>query len=158
MTTNRRLRAHRQPTPATIAVSLLAMLAILVAACGGGSGAGGTPGPTGRDLDGTSWRSILIRDVPPVVDAPATLTFTGKQAGGTTGCNSYGGTFTLDADGAFTFGAMMMTEMACNGPRGIQEGVVVDVLSHADHLEITADGNLRITGTAGSIVFSEAPR
>ena len=139
-------------------ISVVAIIAITLAACTGAAGPSASPGPTSRDLDGSTWRAFLLRDVPPVAGAEPTIAFTGREAGGTTGCNSYGGSFTLASDGAFAFGAVMMTEMACDGPRGAQEGIVMDILSHADHLEITAEGNLRMSGPAGSMVFAENSR
>jgi heat shock protein HslJ len=109
------------------------------------------------DLQGSNWRAILIRAAPPVIGAEPTIRFDGDQAGGTTGCNAYGGSFQLDADGTFRMDSMIMTEMACDEPRGNQEAVVIDILSHADRLELVG-GELRISGPSGSITFAEDPR
>lgn len=134
----------------------MAVLAISAAVLGGCAG-GASPEPTPRSLEGTTWRATMIRDVAPVAGAEATIRFDGGQAGGTTGCNTYGGAYVVGADGAFRIESMMMTEMACDGPRGAQEMVVIDILSNADRLEFV-DGQLRISGSSGAITFAEDPR
>jgi heat shock protein HslJ len=136
----------------------LVLASSLVAACGS---AGASPSPTGpaaRDLTGTTWRATLVRDVAPLADAPPTIRFDAGQAGGTTGCNTYGGAWTLKPDGTFSVASMVMTEMACDGARGTQEQVVIEILSKATKLEFQADGTIRISGDGGSIVFAEDPR
>ena len=133
---------------------LVAISVFVLGACGGGAS---SPTPAPRSLEGTAWRATLIRDVAPVAGAEATIRFDRGQAGGTTGCNSYGGAYVAGAGGAFRIESMMMTEMACDGPRGTQETVVVDILSHADRLEFI-DGHLKISGPSGSITFAEDPR
>ncbi|HEX5590744.1 MAG TPA: META domain-containing protein [Candidatus Limnocylindrales bacterium] len=156
-----RLRAHA----ASRAISRLLVVAVLglvaILALGGCGDRGASPGPSttpsALDLQGTTWRGIRIRDAAPVVGAEPTITFDGTQAGGTTGCNTYGGTFTVGPDGAFTIASMIMTEMACDGPRGNQEAAVIEILSAADRIELL-DGELRISGPSGEIVFAEDPR
>lgn len=148
-----RLRALPSRRGSAPILALIAITAVLLAACGGSS----SPKPSPVDLQGTTWRAFLVRDAVPVAGAEPTITFDGDQAGGTTGCNSYGGGFRLGTDGSFRMDSMIMTEMACDGPRGDQEGVVIDILSHADRLQIVGD-ELRISGPSGSITFAEDPR
>jgi len=138
----------------------LALLLALLAACGSSAGSSPTPpaGTTLPSLDGTTWRATLIGDVAPLADAPPTIQFDAGQAGGTTGCNSYGGAYQVGADGAFRIESMLMTEMACDGPRGNQESVVIEILTAADTIEVLADGQIRISGPKGSITFAEDPR
>ncbi|MCI0582754.1 MAG: META domain-containing protein [Chloroflexi bacterium] len=160
MDTIRRPRAHRDRA---IYVVVLALAAAAVAAC---VDKGASPGPSATadpsagplDLDGTTWRATLIGDAPPLADAPPTIQFDGGQAGGTTACNMYGGAYQLTADGSFTIDSMIMTEMACDGPRGTQEGAVIEILQAADTLEVLVDGQIRISGPKGSITFAEDPR
>ena len=167
----RRLRAqHRFKQAGRVAAAaLMVVVAAGIAACvqGGSSpGATASPGGTGtsgpsagpQDLEGTTWRATLIRDAAPLAGAEPTLRFEGGQAGGTTGCNTYGGAYTFDGAGTFTLAAMTMTEMACDGARGNQEAAVVEILSAADTLEILDDGQIRISGPQGSITFAEDPR
>lgn len=154
-----RLRAHLPiPSRRTLAAFALFFTVVTLGAC---LGTGASPSPTApmiRDLVGTSWRGILIRDAEPIADAPPTIRFDAGQAGGTTGCNVYGGAWSLEADGTFSIESMVMTEMACDGPRGTQEGAVIEILQNADTLEFLADGTIRISGSAGSITFAEDPR
>jgi len=135
--------------------ALAVVAGVILAACVGSALVG--PTPESRGLEGTSWRAVTIRDAAPIAGAEPTIHFDGDQAGGTTGCNTYGGAFHLDPDGTFLIGPMMMTEIACTGGRGAQEGVVVDLLSHAGHLEFLGGGRIRISGTAGAIEFEEVP-
>lgn len=151
-----RLRPLRSSPPALSLNGLLALLAIasiLVAACGGATG----PSQSPVGFQGTTWRATSIRDVAPLAGAEPTVRFDGNQAAGTTGCNTYGGTFTLGADGSFGLDSMVMTEMACDGARGTQEAAVVEILSAAGRLELV-DGELKISGPSGSITFAEDPR
>jgi len=125
------------------------VVAVILAACGGSVG---SPGSTAPDLEGSTWRATKIGDVSPVAEAAPTIRFEGGQAGGTTGCNTYGGAYRLAPDGSFGIDSMIMTEMACDGPRGNQERVVVAILQAADRLELVGD-ELRISGPQGSITF-----
>jgi heat shock protein HslJ len=136
-------------------VAVLAIVAVLLAACGG---AATSPAPTPPAVEGTTWRATLIRDAAPLVGAEPTIRFEGGQAGGTTGCNSYGGAYRLGADGAFKIDSMIMTEMACDGGRGNQEGAVIEILTAAGRLEVLSDGQIRVSGSQGSITFAEDPR
>jgi heat shock protein HslJ len=131
-------------------VGILTIVVILLAACG--AGAGPTPSPLG--LEGTTWKATLIGDAPSLADAAPTIRFQDGQAGGTTGCNLYGGAYHVGADGAFEVDSMLMTEMACDGPRGQQESVVIEILTKADRIE-SVNGELKISGPAGSITFAE---
>ena len=150
---------HQPRLRATLLLALLVLGSIVLAACGAGGGASPSPTAPGvRALDGTTWRAVKVRDAAPLADAPPTLRFDGNQAGGTTGCNTYGGAWALDVDGRFHIDSMVMTEMACDGPRGTQEQVVIEILSKADKLAFLADGTIEISGPGGSIVFAEDPR
>jgi heat shock protein HslJ len=131
-------------------VGILTVVVILLAACGGG--ASPTPSPLG--LEGRTWKATLIGDAPPLADAAPTIRFENGQAGGTTGCNLYGGAYHVGGDGTFKVDSMLMTEMACDGPRGEQESVVIEILTKADRIELV-NGELKISGPAGSITFAE---
>jgi len=133
-------------------IAVIAIVTTLLVACAGAGASQSPSAPTGLDLEGTSWRATLIRDVAPLAGAEPTIRFDGGQAGGTTGCNTYGGAYHVDADGGFTIESMIMTEMACDGGRGTQEGAVIEILSAAARIEL-ADGHLEISGQAGSITF-----
>ncbi|OGO56812.1 MAG: hypothetical protein A2V84_09140 [Chloroflexi bacterium RBG_16_70_13] len=146
-----RPRAHTSLRGRGPLIAVVAVIAILVAACGG---TGTSPTPSPLALEGTTWTATLIDDAPPVAGAEPTIRFEGGQAAGTTGCNLYGGAYQVGGDGAFKIDSMLMTEMACDGPRGQQESVVIEILTKADHIEV-ANGQLKISGPAGSITFTE---
>jgi heat shock protein HslJ len=175
----RRLRAqHRFKLAGRFAAAaLMVVVAAGVAACvQQGASPGATAGPSGAatsgpsagptdpsaagplNLEGTTWRATLVRDAEPIAGAEPTMRFEGGQAGGTTGCNTYGGAYTLDAEGAFSVASMIMTEMGCDGPIGNQERAVIEILTAADTLELLDDGQIRISGAQGSITFAEDPR
>jgi heat shock protein HslJ len=140
----------------------LAVLLLVAAAIGAcvthGASTGPGAAPTLPNLEGTTWRATLIRDAAPIAGAEPRMRFEGGQAGGTTGCNTYGGAYQVDADGSFRIDSMIMTEMACDGARGNQEGAVIEILTAADAIELLADGQIRISGAKGSITFAEDPR
>jgi heat shock protein HslJ len=153
----KRSRAHPSLRGRGPLIALLAIVAVVAAACGGGASPSPSAGSTLPSLEGTTWRAVLVRDTAPLADAPPTIRFEGGQAGGTTGCNTYGGAYQVAADGTFKIDSMIMTEMACDGPRGTQEGAVIEILTAADRIELI-DGQLKISGSAGSLTFAEDPR
>jgi heat shock protein HslJ len=131
----------------------IALVAVALSALASCTGSGPSPSPNPLDLDGTTWRAILVRDAAPIAGAEPTIRFEAGQASGTTGCNSYGGGYRLDGTGAFDLDdSLLMTEMACDGVRATQEGAVIEILTAADRIQL-ADGHLKISGPAGSITF-----
>lgn len=95
------------------------LAALLLAACGGG----------GQGLAGTSWRLIEIDGqlVPEGVDA--TINFEeGGQVSGTSGCNQYGGAYSVDG-GQISFPEIAMTEMDC-----LEDGIMQLELTFIDAL------------------------
>lgn len=111
-------------------------LAILIAAAGVLSGctahAAREPAPamtnpsgtntTGmKNLDGSQWRftSVAGKAVPPGVTA--TMRLRDGRASGKAGCNAYGATYRIAADGSATFTPGMSTKMACLEPAGVMQ-------------------------------------
>lgn len=131
-------------TPRPIAVA--ALVALLASACGLGPVA---------DLDG-EW--ILQRgtvDGGPlqlVEGARVSLRIDGTEVGGTAACNQYGGEVERDGD-RITFGAMFMTEMACDEPIMALEAAYLDALSRVDTARRDAE-QLRLTGPAVELDFT----
>jgi putative lipoprotein len=86
-----------------------------------------------------------------------TLMLAGGQAGGSGGCNSYGGTYQVDGN-SITFGEMTRTEMAC-----LEEGVTeqeqrfFEALETASEYRVEGD-QLHITydGGNGLMIFETA--
>jgi heat shock protein HslJ len=136
-----------------------ASIALLLAACGGAEpsspvieGDGSSTDPAG------SW--VLV-DADPAIDVPAgarvTLTVSADdgawQVGGTSACNDYGGTVTVDGDRwrADGFGG---TDMACDEPRMAAERAYLDALQRIDTWSRPADDELVLTGAAVELLFA----
>ncbi len=113
-------------------------------------------GPTAPAGIEGSWKATSVAGQPVVPGREPTATFTSTEITGTTGCNSYGGSYTHDA-GTIAFGPMRMTLMACIGPIGEVEGRFTAALTGATTARIDGQGQLTIDGTAGSIVFVGLP-
>lgn len=58
------------------------------------------------------WQLESLNGNPPVEDTEVTLVFEEERAGGSSGCNSYGGPVEVDGE-KIQFGEMVMTLMAC---------------------------------------------
>ncbi|MBL8165028.1 MAG: META domain-containing protein [Anaerolineae bacterium] len=66
-----------------------------------------------EDLTGVQWRLVSIDGVPAQIATTITLSLDANgQAGGNSGCNFYGGSYTL-TDGAFSLSDIASTMMAC---------------------------------------------
>lgn len=77
-------------------------------------------------LDGTQWHFVEVGGVAVPPDVPATLRFRGKHAAGKAGCNAYGASFRVAADGSAGFTQNLSTKMACLQPPGamqVQRGI-----------------------------------
>ncbi len=109
--------------------------ALLLAACGAGGG---------QNLAGTSWRLVEANGqlVPQGTDV--TITFEeGDQVSGSAGCNSYGGTYSIDGN-TITFSQIISTLMACQG-----EGVMALESTFLDALN--AGGTFDVQGNTLTI-------
>ena len=76
------------------------------------------------DLDGTGWTLLELKDgQPALADAAVTINFGDGKMGGSGGCNSYTGSFSLDEVNPFimTTGPVAATRQACPDPAGAQE-------------------------------------
>jgi putative lipoprotein len=90
-----------------------------------------------------------------VEDVSPTLVFdTDGTASGNGGCNTFSGSYTLDAS-TIAFGAIVSTKMACAGPGSEVETAYLAALQSATSWSIAADGTLHLDGAA-SLVFSPA--
>lgn len=135
-----------RPPRSSIAWSLV-LVAVLtvVSACdmGGDDNANG-------GLVNTSWSVVSIDGEATLADARPTLLFAPEGLSGTTGCNSYGGTFRTDGD-RITIDVGAMTEMACDGPRGAQEARVLEALPAVTTWRQREDGALELGGGAAIV-------
>lgn len=129
----------------------LALTSLLAAACGL------LPGDTtGGSLVGTAWSVVSIDGAATLQDAPPTMVFAPDGVSGTTGCNTYGGTFRTDGD-AMTLSAGAMTEMACDGPRGDQEARFIAALPNVTRWQLREDGFLELSGGSSIVAQPVAP-
>ena len=115
--------------------------------------------PTG--LENTYWSLLSFGSPgakqPLVEESLITLTLAGGQAGGSGGCNSYGGTYQVDGN-RITFGELTRTERACLDQRVTeQEQRFFQALESASEYKV--EGNqLQITydGGSGLLLFESA--
>ena len=112
-------------------------------------------------LEGTTWQLQSYLDgqgetVAALSEAPATAEFADGRVSGTTGCNRYGGAYTVDGD-ALTIKLGPVTMMACPEPQMMQEqGFLAALGSAATYM--VADDQLTIMNADGATVASFAPQ
>lgn len=146
---------------------LIVVAAFLAAACSssGASGSASDAAPSGAasggslgpiQLAATSWTLVdLDGAVPANGGARLTLEFRADgSAGGTAGCNSYGGSYTLDGT-TIAFGPLVSTKMACEQPLMAMETTYLTALQATTSYGVDGSGNLVLVGTA-TLTFSPA--
>lgn len=117
------------------------------------------PIPDPIKLAGTRWVATTMfiggAEVQFVNNARPTIDFNndGRSFGGSTGCNSYFGEYTIGG-GTISFGDMGMTEIACDEPLMTQESHVMAVLVEASIYSVE-DGILTIGEIGGSALQYE---
>lgn len=103
-----------------------------------------------------SWTLASVNGAAPA--APGGITF---HANGSfelqTGCNSAGGTFEVQGN-RLKLGPLQTTLMLCEGAVGAQETAVLGAFTDAIVFAIdTGTGQLRLTGTNGSVLLFNQP-
>jgi heat shock protein HslJ len=126
-------------------IILLPLVVLTLAACGDDEGSDSTP------LEGTPWMLVTADGMDAVPDVPAPLTLADGQASGSTGCNSFSGSYTLEGD-QLSFGPLGATQMACEEPLMTQEAEVFAILGAAESYSIEGD-ELTISSPGGSLVY-----
>ena len=165
------MQGRRTLRRTSIALSLVTVLALVAAACGGDDdddqpeGAGtedaGAPA-TAEALEITTWQltSYADNETGDLTAASevtvATAKFDGSQVAGSTGCNQYNGPYTLSADGAITFGALVTTRMACNEDQTAQEQGFLAGLTAA-RTAVIADESLQMLNDNEDTVLLFSP-
>ncbi len=97
---------------------LLAILLLVVAACGDGEGTETTTGATdtttqaSQNIEGSPWRLVEARgfEVPPAISV--TIQFQDGKVTGASTCNRFNGPYELDGT-SLTIGQLAMTQKAC---------------------------------------------
>lgn len=138
--------------PARPGIRAAAVAFLVVAALGLAGCVGLLPG---SGLDGSEWRVTSIDGAAPVAGSEPTIRFEDDQLSGTTGCNSFGGGYTLTGD-QLRIDAMYQTEMACDGALGEQEAAMMGVLQTAERLNVAGDV-MTISGPDGSLELTRVP-
>lgn len=119
-------------------------------------------GDEGDPLANTSWQLTAFgsagAETPVVPDSTVTLEFSADgTAGGNTGCNSYGGDYTVEDD-TLSFGEMVSTLMACADEAVMaQEQAYLQALQSAARFEVAAD-QLTIWYDEGNSQLNFAPQ
>ena len=95
-------------------------------------------------LDGTSWELYAYRKTRPIDGSTLTISFEGGKVSGTSGCNSYGGSYMVDGD-KLVVSKIFATLMACPETEGLmeQETMFLQFLGDAQRFEMV-DGQLQI--------------
>ncbi len=161
-----RRRGMRSKAPYLLLI--LAAIGLLLAACGGGtvdagSGSDDSASGEGDAADGQLDGRWTLRDatidgvaLQPVDGLPITLEIAGDRIGGSAGCNSYGGTFTVDGT-AIGLEDVSITEMACMDNDAMStEMTFMDGLWRTDTVEVVGD-DITLSGEGVSLVFVALP-
>lgn len=111
-------------------------------------------------LEGPVWQfnGFISGDVveSPVAGTDAAIEFVNGEITGTTGCNRFFGSYTVDGD-RITFGPLGSTKMACPGPQMDQEMRLLEAFATAQSFTIHSD-SLKIAHAGGELWFStQAP-
>lgn len=106
-----------------------------------------------------TWNLVSYGDpanpTPVLETAPISISFTPGGAGGSAGCNQFGGAnFQYDAN-TITFGEIVTTRMACAEDVMAQETAFLEALASATTFEV-GDGQLRIFYDGGVLNFESA--
>jgi heat shock protein HslJ len=137
-------------------------LCLLAALAATACGPAGPPSLTRESwpvtLAGSSWTAIRVGNLATVAGSEPTATFTADQVQGTTGCNSYFGSYEY-AGGVIKIGPIGSTAMAClDGAVGATEQRFVAAMQGASSVSIDPEGRLVLQGSGGSVTFVVAPQ
>lgn len=128
-----------------------ALLAFALASCGGGEG---TTGADPAGLEGSAWVLSGGIDVAGWETAPPTVEFERGQVGGSTGCNSFGGSYET-AGSSLKLGEISSTLKGCPPPTGNVERAFMEQLEVASEWRIE-DGELVLAGDGSELRFRAA--
>ena len=129
---------------------LAIIISLLASACGGAAPQGGSS----ETIQGIEWQLETLNGNPPIEGSTVTLIFEEETAGGSGGCNSYGGSYTVGSNSTLSFSELFQTEMACL-EQGImdQEAAYMQTLATAASYQATTD-RLEIMDASGTTVLT----
>ena len=144
------------PMRAVIATCLV--IAFALSACGPAAEASLTRSAWPVTLAGSTWTAIRVGDLPTVAGSQPSAAFTTDEVRGSTGCNSYFGTYEY-ARGAIRFSQIGSTAMAClDAGITVTEGRFMGAMQGASSVSIDPVGRMILDGSGGSITFEVAPQ
>lgn len=113
---------------------LVILVVMVLTACSSNETSVGDP------LSGTSWELVYYRKSRVIEGVAVTATFEGGQVKGSSGCNSYSGSYQVEG-GKISFSPLMSTLMACPDPDGVmdQEAMFLAWLQDAQTYQIQDD-------------------
>ncbi len=114
--------------------------------CGGGTDTAAVP-PPATLLEG-EWTIRSIAGRRPVPGTRPDVRFQGTRISGSTGCNSFRGSFRFDR-GRLTTGPLITTRRACAGPANVQEQNVLKLFGQRLSISRNRAGTLVMTGRGG---------
>jgi heat shock protein HslJ len=130
-------------------IALLAGLAVLIAACGGGS-------DSDMSLGQTAWNLTELGDTELATGAPATIIFGATDDSGSgetlgsTGCNSFTGSYSTEGD-SLSIGPLITTLAGCTNPAvQAQEGRFLITLETVETFAISGD-TLELSDAQGEV-------
>ena len=110
----------------------------------------------GRGLEGPTWvvqeMSVDGTMTAPISEAPPFAVFEDGTVAGSSGCNSYNGTYQIDAD-SMTIGPLASTLMACTAELLGQEAFYFELLAQTDSYEVSGDQLTLMSGDTVLIRF-----
>ncbi|MFC1466661.1 MAG: META domain-containing protein [Candidatus Brachytrichaceae bacterium NZ_4S206] len=113
--------------------------------------------PEPNALAGTSWTLATLGGQPPVADTAVTLNFEADgRAGGSDGCNTFGGPYQVSGD-ALKFGALIGTLVACEAPIMAQADAFRSALEQTARFTVAND-TLTLLDTNGNALATFAPQ
>lgn len=128
----------------------LAVLAVLLTACASGGG---------DTLAGTSWTLTSLDGSAQVGAAaggsPITIEFDAEgRAGGSAGCNSYGGDYSTSGANGIAFSAVVSTLMACQDQLVMEnEAAFLQALSAVSSYKVSGN-TLTLSGGGHTLIFN----
>ncbi len=110
----------------------------------------------GRGLEGPTWvaqeMSVDGTMTAPMAEAPPHAVFDDGAIAGSSGCNSYNGTYESDGD-SMTIGPLATTLMACTTQLQGQETLYFELLAQVDTYEVSGDQLTLMSGDTVLIHF-----
>lgn len=136
----------------------IAIIVVLLTACGAGQVVPSEPAPSGGEVVGDwvlSGGSIDGVEAPILEDHRITLSITGSRVGGTAACNHYGGGITMAGDGLHLQN-LEQTAMACEEPAMAAEAAYLGALARVR--ELARDGDQLVArGDGVELRFAAVP-